>query len=155
MADQPDTDADAPEAAHEEWEVRFSDLLEGTGTEAERAEVEAHLASCAPCKAAFDDLERTMRALTQLKTSSGSFKPPERFTEHVEQTLARRSGGRFFGKKTLGDRVPFGVLLIVALVILVGAWLVYWSSSTGTLRYRPDEPPPKLAPGATDVVPRP
>lgn len=156
MSDPP-TPPDGAAAAepHEEWEARFSDHLEGSGTAAERDEVDAHLASCAACKASYDELEQTMRALTQLKTSSGSFKPPPRFSQNVEETLARRSAGRFFGKKTLGDRVPFGVLLIVALIILLGVSAILWTSSTGSLRLERDDGPPTLAPGAKEVVPRP
>jgi hypothetical protein len=72
-----------------------------------------------------------MSALTSMK---GKPPAPETFTKGVEETIHRRSAGRFFGRKTLGDRVPFGVLLIIAMVVLVSAALVLWASTTGSLR---------------------
>jgi len=114
-----------------EIEEKFSDLHDGTLPEKERAEMRAHLASCAACKAGYDEFEQTLAALTSIK---GSAPAPETFTRGVEETINRRSAGRFFGRKTLGDRVPFGVLLIVAMVVLVAAALVLWASTTGSLR---------------------
>jgi anti-sigma factor RsiW len=119
---------------HEEYEARFSDLHDGTLSEKERAETLAHLAGCEACKAAYAEFEDTMAELAKLK---GKPTAPETFTRSVEDTIHRRSAGRFFGKKTLGDRVPFGVLLIVAMVVLLAIALVLWSSSTGSLRYQP------------------
>jgi hypothetical protein len=58
---------------------------------------------------------------------------PATFAQDVTATIHKRSAGRFFARRTFGDRVPFGVLLIVALVgLAVIAW-VLWSSSTGSL----------------------
>lgn len=80
---------------------------------------------------------------------------PESFTDEVAQTIHRRSAGKFFGKRTLGDRVPFGVLLVIALAILITTSAVLWTSQTGTLRLRDGAQRPALAPGAEDVLPRP
>src|SRR5262245_59095476 len=121
-------------APHEEYEARFSDLHDGTLAEPARKETLAHLQGCEDCKAAYREFEETLAALDKMK---GKPVAPETFTRSVEDTIHRRSAGRFFGKKTLGDRVPFGVLLIVAMVVLVAIALVLWSSSTGSLRYRP------------------
>lgn len=117
--------------AHEDFEAKFSDLHDGTLAEPARAEVLAHLASCAACKAAYDEFERTLAALEAMK---GTPPAPETFAKGVEETIARRSAGRFFGKKTLGDRVPFGVLLVIALVVLVVIAMMLWASTTGSLR---------------------
>ena len=59
---------------------------------------------------------------------------PDAFTDGVEQTIHRRSAGRFFGRHTFGDRVPFGWLVIVAMVVLIGVALVLWGSVTGSLK---------------------
>lgn len=116
--------------AHEEYEARFSDLHDGTLPEAARQEVLAHLASCAACKASYDELDKTMAALGSMK---GQPPAPDQFTNQVTETIHKRSAGRFFGKKTLGDRVPFGVLLVVALAVLVAIAIVLWASTTGSL----------------------
>src|SRR5215468_8337118 len=92
------------EAPHEEYEARFSDLHDGTLAESERKDTLAHLETCAACKAAYAEFEETLSALADMK---GKPVAPEAFTRSVEDTIHRRSAGRFFGKKTLGDRVPF------------------------------------------------
>lgn len=135
---------------HEEIELQFSDLHDGTASAAQRAEVLAHLESCAACKAAWADFEQTMSALDTMKAPKQP--APDGFGKHVEETIAARSAGRFFGRKTLGDRVPFGALLIVALLVLVVIFAILWTSSTGSLRRHEGAHPPDLAPGARDVV---
>jgi anti-sigma factor RsiW len=117
--------------AHEEFEAQFSDLHDGTLPEAARKEVLAHLETCAACKASYEELEKTMAALGTMK---GKPPAPEQFTQQVTETIHKRSAGRFFGKKTLGDRVPFGVLLVIALGVLVAIAVVLWASTTGSLK---------------------
>jgi anti-sigma factor RsiW len=121
----------APAEPHAEFEEKFSDLHDGSLPESERAAVQAHLADCAACAAAYAEFEQTMSALTSIKRKPPA---PDAFVDGVAETIHRRSAGRFFGRKTFGDRVPFGVLLIIAMVVLVGAAVVLWASSTGSLR---------------------
>ncbi len=147
---------DTPEEqpAHEEFELQFSDYLEGTLAAKERAELEAHLASCPACRAAHAEFEQTMQALG--KIGKGVRPPaPEAFGKNVEEILEARSGGRFFGKKSLGDRLPFGIMVVVALIVLVAVSIALWSSSTGSIRRPPRTDPPKVAPGADEAMPRP
>jgi anti-sigma factor RsiW len=136
---------DADSTPHEEYEAMFSDLHEGSLAEADRKRLLEHLATCEECATAYRELEETMRALAGMK---GVPTAPDAFTKGLEDTIHRRSAGAFFGKKTLGDRVPFGILLIVALVVLVAVAAVLWSSQTGTLRYQPTHPsrPPTTTP---------
>ena len=117
--------------AHEEFEAQFSDLHEGSLVEPARGELLAHLESCAACKSAYREFQETMDALGKMK---GQPPAPEAFTKGVEETIARRSAGRFFGPKTLGDRMPFGVILVIALIILVTVAFILWASATGSLR---------------------
>jgi anti-sigma factor RsiW len=122
---------DAPPSVHEEFEASFSDLFEGSLVDPARQQLLDHLATCEDCATAYREFEETMKALGNLK---GAPIAPEQFTKGVEDTIHRRSAGRFFGKKTLGDRVPFGAILIVALVTLVAVAVVLWTSLTGSLR---------------------
>ena len=96
-----------------------------------------------------------MAALGGLKVPRGTQPAPEKFAEHVEDTIARRSAGRFFGRKTLGDRVPFGWLLVVALIVLIAVSAVLWSSSTGSLRYHRDRGTTPPSQRSHEVVPHP
>jgi anti-sigma factor RsiW len=123
--------SDEDVSAHEEFEAQFSDLHDGSLVEPARGALLAHLESCDACKQAYHEFEETMSALGKIK---GPAPAPEAFTRGVEDTIARRSAGRFFGPKTLGDRVPFGVILVVALGVLVTVALILWGSSTGSLR---------------------
>jgi anti-sigma factor RsiW len=117
---------------HEDIEAKLSDYYDGMLPGPERDAVKAHLEGCEACRAAYAELEKTMAALAGMKgKKEGS--PPE-MTDRVTETIHRRSAGRFFGRKTLGDRVPFGALLIVAIIVLGVTAAVLYSSSTGNLR---------------------
>jgi hypothetical protein len=74
------------------------------------------------------------------------------FVEEVTGTIHKRSAGRFFGRRTLGDRVPFGILIIVAVLVLAGIGIAMHYSSTGSLKVDVDVP---AQPGSNiDVKPR-
>lgn len=108
----------------------LSDYLDGTLPPDEAAAVEAKLAADAAWKLAHDELRETRNALSGLQKA----RAPATFTEDVTGTIHKRSAGSFFGKKTLGDRVPFGVLLVLALAALAAIGFVLYSSQTGSLR---------------------
>jgi anti-sigma factor RsiW len=144
---------DAPTTGpHEEIEAMLSDYRDGTLAEADRERVKTHLAGCEACRAEYAQLEETLSALSGMKaTKEGA---PAELVERVAETIHRRSAGRFFGRKTLGDRVPFGVLLIIALVVLGVTAAVLYSSSTGSLRTGTPSAPVKLQ-GSGHIVPTP
>jgi len=128
----------------------MSDYLDGTLAPAEREELEARLAVDPALRAELDEMKATVGALKGL----GKETAPTKLGPTVEETIHRRSAGRFFGRRTLGDRVPFGVLLIAALVALVALGFLLWSSTTGSLKVeRKDTAPPP--PGAREAIPRP
>jgi type VI protein secretion system component VasF len=77
-----------------------------------------------------DDGEDLRKALSGMHKA----RAPATFTQDVTSTISSRSAGRFFSRRTLGDRVPFGALLVIAVIaLLVVAWLLH-GSSTGELR---------------------
>jgi anti-sigma factor RsiW len=135
---------------HPDIEAQFTDLEEGTLPAADAGRVREHLAGCPACAAAHAEFKRTLAALSGL----GKVAAPAGLPGAVEETIHRRSGGRFFGRRAFGDRIPFEVLALIALVVIVALFLFARSSSTGSLRIEPD---PRTAPveGAEEVVPRP
>jgi anti-sigma factor RsiW len=135
---------------HPEIEAQFSDYHEGTLDEAQRQEIEAHLAACEPCRAAYAELEGMVSALSGLHRMSA----PQRFDREVQETIRRRSAGRFFGRKAFGDRVPFELLAILVLALGLAIFFLIRSSRTGSLRYDATPEQPYIAPGARDVVPQ-
>jgi len=125
---------DAPTTdPHEDIEAKLSDYHDGTLPEAEREQVKAHLAECEACRAAHAALEETLSALSEMGRDRAEA-PPD-LSDRVTESIHRRSAGRFFARKTLGDRVPFGILLIVALVVLAVISGLLYSSRTGSLHY--------------------
>ncbi|MEO7732407.1 MAG: hypothetical protein ABIY55_15670 [Kofleriaceae bacterium] len=128
--------------------VQVSDHLDGALADPARAEVARKIAEDATWKRAHTELTETRRFLSGLQKAHAR---PE-FTADVTSKIHERSAGRFFGRRTLGDRVPFGVLLIVALAGLLVIGYILWSSSTGSLKVdHAREPQPH--PGSAAVLP--
>lgn len=128
--------------------VRVSDYLDGALAGPERAEVAKLIADDPAYQRAHAELTETREFLSGLRKAHA----PASFADGVTDTIHQRSAGRFFARKTFGDRVPFGALLIVALVGLLAIGYVLWSSSTGSLKV--DREHPKAAPhGSAAVLP--
>ncbi len=148
MTDQASTEPE--ESEHDRIGALMSDVVDGTATAEVHAEVKAHVATCESCQAELADLRKLRDALKSVPPQAA----PANLGKTVEDTIHRRSAGRFFGKKTLGDRVPMGALLIVALLALIAIAVLLWSSTTGSLRSEPRSHP-RPPPGARDAIPRP
>jgi anti-sigma factor RsiW len=108
-----------PDESHEAFEADFSDFYDRTVTEARAQEIEAHLASCARCKAEYERFRGAVGAVSGL----GRIAAPRDFDDQVADTIRRRSAGKFFGRRAFGDRVPFEILAVLALVLVAA---VYW-----------------------------
>ena len=80
---------------------------------------------------------------------------PQNFEVELTETIRKRSGGRFFGPKSIGDRIPFIGLAIAAIVIGVIVFLLMRSSDTGTLRYENQPDKPDVHPEASEQMPSP
>ena len=138
--------AEPEPAADDEIIATLSDYLDGTLSAERRAEVEQKIASDADWKRVHGELRETRDALSGLHKA----RAPESFTQDVTATIHKRSAGRFFAQRTLGDRVPFGALLIVAVLGLVVIAYVLWASQTGSLKVdrnrAPEAPSGAVAP---------
>ncbi len=111
----------------EEDEViaKLSDYVDG----AKDADIEAKIASDPDWKRLYEEMIESRKALSGLRKAHA----PVTFVEDVTGTIEKRSAGRFFGRKTFGDRVPFGALLVVALIGFGIIGYLLWSSETGSL----------------------
>jgi anti-sigma factor RsiW len=114
---------------HELTESRLSDYYEGQLSDEEAAEVKVHLEACAACREAYRELEETVETLARLHRMA----KPQRFKDDVQQMIHRRSAGRFFGRRALGDRVPFELLAILALILGLAVYGMLRTSETGSL----------------------
>jgi anti-sigma factor RsiW len=147
MTDDPTQEA---EPIPDEIVAAISDYLDGALPPERRAEVAAKLADDPAWQRAHAELAATRDALSGLQKA----RAPAAFDQEVTGAIHRRSAGRFFGRRTLGDRVPFGVLLVIALVILIPIAYVMWSSATGSLRRGPEREPAGDR-GSQHLLPRP
>ncbi len=127
----------------------LSDYLDGALEGERKLEVEGLLATDDAWKRTHLELVETRKALSGLQKA----RAPDSFARDVTATIHKRSAGRFFAKRTFGDRVPFGVLLVIALVLLLPMAYILWSSQTGSLK-RDREAPPQTT-GSQSVVPKP
>ena len=130
MTAEPPTSADEAADIDEAIIAKVSDYLDGALPAAERADVARKIAEDATWTRAHAELTETRKFLSGLRKAHA----PSSFAEGVADTIHKRSAGRFFARRTLGDRVPFGVLLAVALAGLLVIGYVLWSSSTGSLK---------------------
>jgi anti-sigma factor RsiW len=108
---------------HAAAEADFSDYHDKTLSTARAAEVEAHLAACERCRSEYRRFQSALEALSGLHRVSA----PPNFENQVAETIHRRSAGRFFGRRAFGDRVPFELVAIVALVGMVTAYWILWT----------------------------
>lgn len=136
---------------HEAIQDMFSDYLEQTLPAEDSRRVIEHLDGCEACRIEWDEFRSAVEAISGLHKVSA----PPAFEHEVAETIRRRSGGRFFGRRAFGDRVPFELLAIIAVVVMLS---VYWwmrSSKTGSIETQKDQRPPKMSPGAKDALPQP
>lgn len=116
--------------------AKLSDYLDGEGTTDERAAIASKLEHDDEWKRIHADLVETRNDVETRKHLSGiqRARAPETFASEVTSTIHQRSAGRFFARRTFGDRVPFGALLVVAVLVLAVIGYVMWSSQTGSLK---------------------
>jgi anti-sigma factor RsiW len=126
----------------------LSDYLDGALPIDRRREVEQKIKDDAAWKRTHDELRETRDALSGLMKA----RAPVKFDEDVTETIHKRSAGRFFAKRTFGDRIPLGVLLIIGVIALVIIGAILWSSPTGSLVRDKPSPEPQ---GSGALVPKP
>jgi anti-sigma factor RsiW len=140
------------EAELEALEAQFSNYLDGAMSAEQRAAFENTLAESPEAKAAFDEFKRTVEAISGLHKMAA----PQNFETGVEQTIHKRSAGKFFGRRAFGDRVPFELLAIIAMAALLGIYLWIRSSDTGSAKTetKPDGAG-QVDPAVKEAIPRP
>jgi hypothetical protein len=107
---------------------KVSDYLDGALPAGERDEVAKKVADDAEWKRIHEELVETRKMISGMHKAHA----PDKFSETVTSSIYKMSAGRFFGRKTLGDRVPFGALVVVAALALVVIGYVMWASPTGS-----------------------
>ena len=126
----------------------LSDYLDGVLPAERQREVEQKLKEDPVWKSTHAELRETRDALSGLMKA----RAPQQFDEDVTSTIHKRSAGRFFAKRTFGDRIPLGVVLIIGVIVLVIIGGILWSSSSGSLKTDKHGSEPQ---GSGALVPKP
>ncbi|HTL32758.1 MAG TPA: hypothetical protein VL326_06525 [Kofleriaceae bacterium] len=139
--------ADSIDDVDDEVIIKVTDYLDGSLPAAEREEIAKKIASDDVWKRTHDEMVEARKMISGLRKA----KPPEpdKFVDDVTGTINKRSGGLFFGRRTLGDRVPFMLLLVLAIVALAVIFFLMRSSSTGSLKVDTQPPAPPTKPMST------
>jgi anti-sigma factor RsiW len=99
---------------------RLNDYLDESLDAGERRQLESHLASCADCRRALEELREVARLVRELPGSE----PPERVWSAISAALRERAGAGPAGAQPATGRYFHAALLLAAtLLIGVGLWL--------------------------------
>lgn len=141
------------EPDHSAYQQDFSDYYDGSLPPERSRTIREHLDGCQVCRDEYERFRQALGALSGLHKMAA----PQDFGEQVTGTISRRSGGRFFGRKAFGDRVPFELIAVVGLLIVAALVLLLRWSVTGPVHepLQPTQRPPQVAPGTEVLVPRP
>jgi anti-sigma factor RsiW len=152
VEDEADDQADdrTDDETDEEIVALLSDYHEGVLPAPRRAAVAAKLANDPRWRQADAELRADAPVLAALR---GSTAPPQ-LEQKITEAIRERSAGRFFGRRTVADRLPVGALLLIAALLLGAMTLVWCRSGTGSLRAPAGTEPPQPAP-TEPVAPRP
>ena len=115
----------------------ISDFLDGALTGPRRDEVAAKVESDPAWKQTHDEMVETRNFMSGMQ----KVRAPGSFAADVTSTIHKRSAGRFFARRTLGDRVPFGAIVVFAVLGLIVIAYLMWASETGSLKSQPDRAP--------------
>jgi anti-sigma factor RsiW len=127
--------------------VEVSDYLDGALKGPEKDAIASKIAGDPEYKRVHDEMVETRNALSGLQKRHA----PSTFAADVTSTIHKRSAGRFFARRTFGDRVPFSALLVIAVLGLCAIAYLLWASETGSLKPAPERTP--IDPAITAPVP--
>jgi anti-sigma factor RsiW len=104
----------------EHVQEHFSDYWEKGLDEATRRRVEEHLSACPSCREEYAAFERAMAPLGALHRLPA----PPRMQETVPGIIRRRSRGRFFAPRSLGERIPWEWISLGMLGLLAAIYVL-------------------------------
>ena len=107
---------------HQAIRDRFADYADGALDSGQEQELEEHLSSCSECESAFEEFQREDVGISGLHRMSA----PMDFEAGVKDTIRRRSKGRFFGRRAFGDRVPFELLAVLAILLAIATLILLY-----------------------------
>jgi predicted anti-sigma-YlaC factor YlaD len=118
---------------HQKASDLFSDYVDGSLPDADRGELEQHLAICIQCRTELESFRRTVGSLGKLKKAA-----PTTFLPAIQNQIYTRSRGRFFGRRwKLFGRVPFEWVSLVMIVAMLLYYIALLHGSPSGVRVAP------------------
>jgi anti-sigma factor RsiW len=103
---------------HEQASALFSPYLDGDLATDDRRSLEEHLASCPRCARDYEAFQELVGSMHHLHKMAA----PQLFADGVKERIRARSGGRFFRRKTLWERLPVQLFTGLMLLLLVALY---------------------------------
>jgi anti-sigma factor RsiW len=112
---------------HTDFTDKFSSYLDGDLPASERVGLEEHIASFTGCRLELDRFRAMVGGLARLK-----HRAPPGFMHGIQEQIARRSQGRFFGKRgLLFGRIPFEWVSLVMIIAMLAYLILSLQGSPG------------------------
>jgi len=129
-----------PENEEQELE-EFSEYFEGLLSEEKRQALEERWKTDTQLTTRYQAFVQTMEALRAMQTPA-----PIDVQAKVKESIHKRSGGRFFGKRAFGERIPYELIATAFMFFALG---IMW------LARSPKEAPKDIPPQESqEVLPR-
>jgi predicted anti-sigma-YlaC factor YlaD len=120
---------------HQQASDLFSDSLDGSLAEAQKRELDQHLAVCIQCRTELEGFRRAVGSLGSLKKSAAA---PASFLPAIQNQIFTRSRGRFFGRRwKLFGRIPFEWVSLGMIVAMLIYYIALLHGSPSGVRMAP------------------
>jgi anti-sigma factor RsiW len=118
---------------HQKASDLFTDYVDGTLADAQKGELQQHLAACIQCRTELEAFRRALGSLGRLKKPA-----PPSFLPAIQQQIFTRSRGRFFGRRwKLFGRVPFEWVSLAMIVAMLLYYIALLHGSPSGVRIAP------------------
>lgn len=135
---------------HDRAQSMFTGYHDGELAPADVTALEAHLADCHECALAWQGYKAAVEEVSGLLKVA----PAPDFSKRVQQTIGRRSRGRFFSEQS--DNSGMGVALVSVILVLVFAllYIIVAGAEVQVVPLPSDEPssPDTTGAGAEDAL---
>jgi anti-sigma factor RsiW len=118
---------------HAQAQSTFSDYVDGSLPERQRAEVDQHLATCIQCRTELAGFRNTIGSLGRLKQTA-----PASLLGDIKQQIYKRSQGRFFRPRwKLFGRIPFEWVSLGTIIAMLVYYIALMHGSPSGVRPAP------------------
>jgi anti-sigma factor RsiW len=118
---------------HQKASDQFTDYVDGTLADGQKAELEKHLGVCIQCRTELEAFRRAVGSLGKLRQAA-----PPTFLPSIQNQIFTRSRGRFFGRRwKLFGRIPFEWVSLAMIVAMLVYYIALMHGSPSGVRVAP------------------